>query len=68
VGITVPAKTPLPTFDQLNAERVRIVHMPDVRERLNAMALTVVGSVRAIFKAEFARWGKAVRDSGAKIN
>jgi tripartite-type tricarboxylate transporter receptor subunit TctC len=70
IGLVAPAKTPVAILDKLNAEIVRILKEPDVRERLNALAFTPVPSTRAEFaafmKSEIAKWGKAVRESGAK--
>ena len=70
IGIVAPAKTPPAILDKLNAEIVRVVKQPDVTERLNALAFDPVPGTRAEFgafmKAEIAKWGKAVRESGAK--
>ncbi len=72
IGIAAPAKTPVPILNKLNAEMVRIINEPDIKERLNALAFTPVGDTReqfaAYIKAEIAKWGKAVRDSGAKVD
>jgi tripartite-type tricarboxylate transporter receptor subunit TctC len=72
IGIVAPAKTPQPILDRLNAEIVRILKEPDVNERLNTLAFTPVGGTRAEFgafiKSEIAKWGKAVKDSGAKAD
>ena len=40
-GIFAPAGTPQPTVDRLSAALAKVVAMPDVRERLTAMGLTV---------------------------
>jgi tripartite-type tricarboxylate transporter receptor subunit TctC len=70
IGIAAPAKTPAPILDKLNAEMNAILNKPDVRERLATLAFTPAGSSRAQFtayiKSEIAKWGKAVKDSGAK--
>ena len=72
IGIVAPAKTPPAILDKLNAEIVRVVKQPDVTERLNALAFTPVPGTRAEFgafiKSEIAKWGKVVRDSGAKAD
>ncbi|MDB5811973.1 MAG: hypothetical protein JWN94_4095 [Betaproteobacteria bacterium] len=72
IGIAAPAKTPAPILDKLNAEMVKIINEPDVKERLAALAFTPVGDTRAQFdafmKSEIAKWGKAVKDSGAKAD
>jgi len=70
IGIAAPAKTPTPVLDKLNAEIVRIINSPEMKERLATLAFTPVGDTREQFarfiKAEIAKWGKAVRASGAK--
>ena len=70
IGIAAPARTPAPVLDKLNAEIVRIISTPEMKERLASLAFTPVGGTREQFagfiKSEIARWGKAVRESGAK--
>jgi tripartite-type tricarboxylate transporter receptor subunit TctC len=72
IGIVAPAKTPDAVLDKLNREIVRILQAPDVKERLAQLAFTPVGNTRkdyaAFIKAEIAKWGKAVHDSGAKAD
>jgi tripartite-type tricarboxylate transporter receptor subunit TctC len=70
IGIAAPAKTPEPILDKLNAQMVRILNQPDVKERLATLAFTPVPGTRAEFaayiKAEIDKWGRAVKASGAK--
>jgi len=72
IGIAAPAKTPDAVLNKLNAEMVKIINEPDVKERLATLAFTPVGDSRAQFaafmKSEIAKWGKAVKDSGAKAD
>jgi tripartite-type tricarboxylate transporter receptor subunit TctC len=72
IGIAAPAQTPPPILDKLNAEMVRILSQPDVTERLATLAFTPAGGTRqefaAFIKAEIAKWGKAVKESGAKAD
>ena len=72
IGIAAPAKTPAPILDKLNAEMVKIIHEPDVKEKLGTLAFTPVGDSRAQFaaymKSEIAKWGKAVKESGARAD
>jgi len=48
------------------------ISAPDIRERLSTLAFAPIGSRRADFAAdinsEIVKWGKAVRDSGAKAD
>jgi tripartite-type tricarboxylate transporter receptor subunit TctC len=71
IGLAAPAGTPPAILDKLNAELVRIMNLPDVKERFNSIATPTETNTRAQFtafvKSEIAKWGKAVRDSGAKV-
>jgi tripartite-type tricarboxylate transporter receptor subunit TctC len=70
VGIAAPAGTPPAILDKLNAEMLKILSQPDIRERLNALAFTPIGDTRAQFaayiKSELAKWSKVVKESGTK--
>ena len=72
ICIEAHAKTPEAILNKLNAEMVKIINEPDVKERLATLAFTPVGDSRAQFtafmKSEIAKWGKAVKDSGAKAD
>ena len=63
-------RVPDAILNKLNAEMVRMLKEPDVKQRLDTLAFTPVGGSRAEFAAfitsEIAKWGKAVRESGAK--
>ena len=71
-GVLMPAKTPADVVAKLHAEIDRILRMPDVRERLASVGIEVAQKSPAEFGAfiqsETAKWGKIVRDSGAKID
>jgi len=70
IGIAAPAKTPTPVLDKLNAEIVRIINTPEMKDRLATLAFTPVGDTRQQFssfiQSEIVKWGKAVKESGAK--
>jgi tripartite-type tricarboxylate transporter receptor subunit TctC len=70
IGVAAPSKTPPAVLDKLNAEIRRIINTPEMKEHLATLAFTPVGDSRDEFgrfiKSEIARWGKAVRESGAK--
>ncbi len=72
IGIAAPAKTPVAVLDKLNAELQRMLNEPDVKDRLNTLAFTPVGGTRKDFadyiKSEIAKWGKAVKESGARVD
>ena len=71
-GVLVPAKTPRPIVERLNAEIVKILKRPDVRERFAAQGAEAVGSTSAEFAAhirrEIDKWGKVVRAAGLTVN
>jgi tripartite-type tricarboxylate transporter receptor subunit TctC len=69
-GVAVPARTPRATVNKLHDDIVRVLAMPDVRERLSGQGIDVAGTTPAQFDAflreEIVRWGRAVKQSGAK--
>ena len=67
LGLFAPAKTPAAIVDKLNAALVRIVAREDVKAQLikNAVVPSVMASPAAFTQfvaAEYARWGKLVKD------
>jgi tripartite-type tricarboxylate transporter receptor subunit TctC len=71
-GVFSPARTPRAIVEKLNADIVRVLNMPDVRERLAAMGSTPVGGTPEQFgdyvKREIERWGRVIRESGIKVD
>ena len=71
-GILAPAGTPRPVVARLNAELVRIMHAPEVKERLAGMATDPVTSTPEEFadyiKREIVKWGEVVRKAGLKAD
>ncbi len=70
IGLMAPGATPRPIVDRWNRELLRIIALPDVRSRLLAMEFEIIGSTPEKFaeyiRWETPRWGKVVRDTGAK--
>lgn len=70
IGLMAPAGTPRPIIDRLHAEMVKIVAMPDVKERLAGLNYEPVGDTpeqfAAAIAAETARWAKIVKETGFK--
>jgi len=62
-GLFVPAGTPKSSVNKLNAEMVRILRLPEIRNRLAAEAYTVVGDT----PEEFAAFLKEEIAKGARI-
>jgi tripartite-type tricarboxylate transporter receptor subunit TctC len=69
IGVLVPAGTPKEIVDLLHRQIVRIVALPDVQERLDAIGFVPVANTpeefAAIIKAESERWARVIR--AAKI-
>jgi tripartite-type tricarboxylate transporter receptor subunit TctC len=69
-GVLVKAGTPRPVVDRLNAEIVKIVAAPEMRERLERIgAEPQTGAPEAfgeLMRTEVERWGKLVREAGIK--
>lgn len=70
IGIASPVGTPPGIVGKLNAQVISILRSPEMKERLAALAFTPVGNTRQEFanfiKLEIAKWGKVVKESGAK--
>ncbi|MBL8288100.1 MAG: tripartite tricarboxylate transporter substrate binding protein [Rubrivivax sp.] len=71
-GLFAPAGTPGEVVTRLNAEVSKALQMPDVQERLKGLGMQIAGGGPAPFgaflQAESAKWGKIIRDSGAKVD
>ena len=71
-GLLAPAKTPRAIVHKLNAEVVKILGMPDVRQFLFSQGLdpapTTPAEFGAYIKAEMAKWAQVVRAAGASAN
>lgn len=69
-GLFAPAGTPRETLAKLNAEVARIIRLPDVRARWSQLGAEPIDNTPQQFAAwlgsESAKWGKVIRDSGAK--
>lgn len=67
-GILAPAGTPQPIVDRLGREIAAIVAMPEVQDKLRNMGVEPDGRGPSPFisfqRAEIAKWGKVIKDSG----
>jgi tripartite-type tricarboxylate transporter receptor subunit TctC len=72
VGFFAPAGTPPEIAQKLNDALVRAAADPQIRERLEALAFDVTAAplaeTAAYVKSELVKWGKVVRDVGAKVD
>ena len=71
-GVMAPAGTPAPVIQRLNGELVRILKLPDVRERMTGLGADIVASSPAEFAAylqeEIAKWGKVAKQAGVRLD
>jgi tripartite-type tricarboxylate transporter receptor subunit TctC len=71
-GVLAPAGTPRPIVTRLNAEIVKIVRTPQMRERMLADGAEAIGSTpeafAAVIKTDIAKWAKVIKASGAKAD
>ena len=71
-GLLAPAGTPAAVIKRLNAEVNRALGMPDVSGRLAAEGGEVLGGsperFASLLKADHAKWGRIVKESGAKVD
>jgi tripartite-type tricarboxylate transporter receptor subunit TctC len=69
-GMAAPTGTPREIVAKLHAESVKAIASPDIRDRMSAEGAEFVGDTpeqfTAFIKSEIAKWGKAVKASGAK--
>ena len=71
-GVIGPAGMPQPIVTRLHDELVRVLAMPDVRERIVHDGSEPVGNDPQAFRdfmaADLAKWAKLVKESGAKLD
>lgn len=71
-GVLVPAGTPAPVIEKLNAEINRALQLLDVRERLAALGAEIIGGTPKEFsdhiRREIPKWAKVIKESGARVD
>jgi tripartite-type tricarboxylate transporter receptor subunit TctC len=71
-GIFAPANTPPAIVSRLNTEIVKILNMPDLRERMEQLGVDPVANTSEEFaafqKAEIAKWAKVVKEGNVKVD
>jgi len=71
-AMLVPADTPDAIVKRLHAEAVRIMALPDVKQRMADLGAEIVPSTpqefSALIKSEVTRWTKVIKDAGIPAN
>lgn len=71
-GLLAPAGTPQPIVRKLNREVVRVLPLPDVKDKLagdgSEFGKNTPEEFSAFIKQEIAKWAKVVKASGAKAD
>jgi tripartite-type tricarboxylate transporter receptor subunit TctC len=71
-GVLAPAGTPSAIVTKLNGEIVRILGLPEIKERLSSQGAEPVGNspeqFAAYITAEMTKWGNVVKVSGAHMD
>jgi tripartite-type tricarboxylate transporter receptor subunit TctC len=71
-GFVAPAATPRPVVEKLNAEMVKALRDPMVKEKMDAQGVHIVANSTADFSrqiaSESAKWKKVVDRSGARAD
>ena len=71
-GVLATAGTPPEVVAKLNAETVRVLNLPEVRERFRMLGVDVIASSPEQFaqhlNSEIAKWGKVVREAKIRID
>jgi len=71
-GFFAPARTPPAILDRLHREVAKAVHLPDVRQRIEAEGATPSGSspseFAAFYRTEAEKWADVAKRSGTKLD
>lgn len=70
IGFLAPAGTPPRIIERYNREMVQILNQPDIRKKLHDMEFEIVAGSPKQFSewidSEIKRWGKVIKETGAK--
>jgi tripartite-type tricarboxylate transporter receptor subunit TctC len=72
LGLLAPPGTPREVVQRINAEIAKVLSTPDAKKLMSSAGVDVsTGTPEefgALLRAEFDRWGKVVRETGATVN
>ena len=70
-GMFAPARTPAPVIRRMNHEVVKLLGMPEIKEKFLSVGVEVVGStpeeLGAAVKSETRKWGKVIKDANIRV-
>ena len=69
-GVLAPKGTPAPVVQRLSKEIGRIVQLPEIRAKIGDGSNFTTGpdEFARIIKADFAKWGKVIKETGVKLD
>ena len=71
-GLMAPRGTPAPIISRMNAELVKALHKPDVREKVLRLVFEPVGDTprefRAFMQEDFMRWADAAKAANVDVS
>src|SRR5438067_2928892 len=72
IGLLAPAATPREVIQRLAVEMAKVAKQPDVVKRFTELGIDAVGSTpeayAALNKSEYEKYGKLVKETGAKVD
>jgi tripartite-type tricarboxylate transporter receptor subunit TctC len=70
-GLLVPTGTPAVIAERLYRDAMKVLQMPDARDRITSIGFDIVATTPAEFaaqiRAEVAKWTRVVKDAGIKV-
>ena len=72
IGVLAPSGTPRDIIARLHAEIVKILAMPDVKQRFSTQGFDIIASTPEQFaiqiKSDLAKWARVIRASGVTVD
>lgn len=69
-GMAAPAGTPKEIVTRVHADVVKVLHTPEVRDKISAMAATVVGNTPEEFgervRSDSAKWARLIKEANIR--
>ena len=70
-GFLAPAGTPKEVVDRMHREVMKLMQLPDVKDRMATLGFDIVADSQAAFaqtvREEIAKWGKAIREAKIRV-